>query len=81
MAKAKAAPKPKKEKPVKPAKEKPVKAKKEKPVKQPKAVKPRVQKPKIKSDLYTMILLLTFLALVTSCVFIYLNNIAHTANM
>ena len=86
MAKAKAAPKPKKEKPVKSKKEKPVKvkAKKEKTPKaarQPKPVKPRVVKPKVKSDLYTVILLLTFLALTTACVFMYLNNAFHTANV
>ena len=83
MAKAKA-PKPvkaKKEKPVKAKKEKPVKAKKEKAPKQPKAVKPRVAKVKVKSDLYTVILMLTFFALVAACVFVYLNNAWHTAHM
>ena len=73
MAKAKAAPKPKKEVPVKAKKEKPIKAKKEKAPKQPKAVKPKV--PKVKSDLYTVVLMLTFFALATACVFIYLNGV------
>ncbi|MCL2118232.1 MAG: hypothetical protein FWH27_07375 [Planctomycetaceae bacterium] len=76
MAKAKA---PKPPKPVKAKKEKPVKAKKEKAPRQPKAVKPRVPKVKVKSDLYTVILMLTFFAFVTACVFMYLNNSFHTA--
>ena len=71
MAKAKA---PKSPKPVKAKKEKPVKAKKEKTHKQPKPVKPRVPKTKVKSDLYTLIMLLTFFAFVTACIFMYLNN-------
>ena len=77
MAKAKA-PKPK---PVKAKKEKPVKAKKEKTSKQSKASKPRVPKVKVKSDLYTVILMLTFFALVAACVFMYLNNSIHTAHL
>jgi hypothetical protein len=64
----------------KPKKEKPVKAKKEKTPKQPKAVKPRAAKVKVKSDLYTLILMLTFFALVTACVFLYLNNSWHVAH-
>ena len=80
MAKVKP-PKPKKEKPVKAKKEKPVKAKKEKAPKQPK--QPKVKKPKIKvrHDLYTLIMVLTFLAIVTACVFLHFNNAFHTANM
>ena len=78
MAKAKA---PKPPKPVKAKKEKPVKAKKEKAPKQPKPVKPRVPKITVKSDLYTLILMLTFLALVTACVFMYVNNAWHVAHM
>jgi hypothetical protein len=82
MAKAKApkATKPKKEKPVKAKKEKPVKAKKEKTPKQPKAVKPRVAKIKVKSDLYTVVLMLTFFALATACILIYLNNSWHATH-
>ena len=80
MAKAKApkapkAPRPKKEKPVKAKKEKAPKA-----PKQPKAVKPKVVKPKVKSDLCTVILMLTFFALATACVFIFLNNSWHQAH-
>ncbi|MDR1382710.1 MAG: hypothetical protein LBJ67_02510 [Planctomycetaceae bacterium] len=71
----------KKEKPVK---EKPVKVKKEKSPKatrtprQPKARKPKI---KYKGDLYTLILLFSFLAIVTGCIFLYLNNSFHAANM
>ena len=79
MAKAKA------KAPLKPRKEKPVKAKKEKApkaTKQPKAVKPRGnKKDRIKSDLYTMILLLAFFALATASVFIYLNNSWHQTHI
>ena len=78
MAKAKA---PKPPKPVKVKKEKPVKAKKEKAPKQPKVVKPRTPKVKVKSDLYTLILMLTFFALVTACIFMYLNDAWHTAHI
>jgi len=80
MAKAKKE-KPVKEKPVKAKKEKPVKVKKEKAPKAPR--QPKVRKPKVKykSDLYTLILLLSFLAMVTGCVFLYLNNSFHAANM
>lgn len=77
MAKVKA-PKPKKEKPVKAKKEKPVKAKKEK---APNQAKPRKARIKYKNDLYTMILLLTFLAIATACIFMYFNNDWHTAHM
>lgn len=83
MAKVKT-PKPKKEKPVKPRKEKPAKAKKEKALKQPKqpkAKQPRQVKTRYKSDLFTLVLALSFLAMVTTCVFLYLNNAYHTANM
>ncbi|MDR1492575.1 MAG: hypothetical protein LBT05_07625 [Planctomycetaceae bacterium] len=68
----------KKEKPIK---EKAVKVKKEKAPKaprQPKASKPKI---KYKSDLYTLILLLSFLAMATGCLFLYLNNSFHAANM
>ncbi len=65
----------------KPKKEKPVKAKKEKAPKQPKQAKPRKVRVKYKSDLYTMILLLTFFAIVTACIFMYFNNNWHTAHM
>jgi len=81
MAKAKAPkapPKPKKEKPVKAKKEKVPKAAKQS---KAKVVKPRVAKVKVKSDLYTVILMLTFFALATACVFIYLNNSWHQTHL
>ena len=77
MAKVKP-PKPKKEKPVKAKKEKPVKAKKEKAPKQPKVKKVKI---KIRHDLYTLIMVLTFLAVVTACIFLHFNNAFHTANI
>ena len=85
MAKAKA---PKAPKAPKPKKEKPVKAKKAKAPKAAKQAKAKTVKPsvakvkvKVKSDLYTVILMLTFFALATACVFIYLNNSWHTAHL
>jgi len=81
MAKAKTAKPPK---PVKAKKEKPVKAKKEKVPKQPKSAKPRapkVKRDKVKSDLYTVILMLTFFALAAACVLLYLNNAWHATHM
>lgn len=77
MAKVKA-PKPKKEKPVKAKKEKAPKAKKEK---TPKQAKPRAPRVKYKSDLYTMALLLSFLALAATCLFLYFNNAWHSTHM
>jgi len=77
MAKVKP-PKPKKEKPVKAKKEKPVKAKKEKTPKQPKVKKTKI---KVRHDLYTLVMALTFLAVVTACIFLHFNNAFHTANM
>lgn len=80
MAKTKT-PKPKKEKPVKAKKEKPVKAKKEKAPKQAKQAKPRTPRVKYKSDLFTVALLLTFLALATACLFLYFNNAWDASHM
>jgi hypothetical protein len=80
MAKTKA-PKPKKEKPINLDKGKPAKKKKEKAPKSTGPTKPRPPKVKYKSDIYTMILLLSFFALVTACIFLYLNNSYHTAHM
>jgi len=77
MAKVKP-PKPKKEKPVKAKKEKPAKAKKEKAPKQPTVKK---TKTKTRHDLYTLIMVLTFLAIVTACIFLHFNNAFHTANI
>ena len=68
-------------KPVKAKKEKPVKVKKEKAPKQPKVVKPRTPKVKVKSDLSTVILMLTFFALVAACIFMYLNDTWHSVHM
>ncbi len=58
----------KKEKKTKAAKEKTVKVKKEKTPKTPKAPKARA-----KNDIYTLILLLAWLALVTACVLLYMD--------
>ena len=76
-----------KEKPVKAAKEKPAKPVKEKAAKAPKtpkapkAVKPRPPKIAYKSDVFTLMLLISFLALVTACIFLYLNVTFDAQNM
>ncbi|MCL2349370.1 MAG: hypothetical protein FWC50_14055 [Planctomycetaceae bacterium] len=70
------------EKPVKAAPVK--KAAKEKPVKapkQPKSVGPRPPKIAYKSDIFTMMLMISFLALLTACLFLYLNVSFDAQNM
>jgi hypothetical protein len=62
-------------------KEKPIKAKKEKAHKAPRQPKMRRPKVKYKSDLYTLILLFSFLAMAVGSLFLYLNNSFHAANL
>jgi len=63
-------------KPVKAVKEKPVKASKP-----PKVAGPRQPKIAYKSDIFTLILLISFLALLTACLFLYLNVSYDAQNM